>query len=43
MQARPGAISVQTESGSIEVVEDGLPDEYKPLPPEDWIPTKTST
>ncbi len=34
--ARP-EMEVQTQPGQIEVVEDGLPDDYKPLPPEEWI------
>ena len=42
LQARPGA-TVQTETGEIETVEDGLPDVYEPLPPEKWIPTNTSS
>ena len=36
LQARPGA-EVNTKEGVIEVVEDGLPDNYQPLPPEEWI------
>ncbi|SMP73421.1 membrane fusion protein, multidrug efflux system [Neorhodopirellula lusitana] len=36
LQARPGA-TVETKDGVIEVVEDGLPDNYQPLPPEEWI------
>lgn len=36
LQSRPG-MAVQTKSGTIEVVEDGLPDNYQPLPPEQWI------
>ncbi len=34
--ARPES-KVQTRAGTIEVVEDGLPDSYEPLPPEKWI------
>jgi multidrug efflux system membrane fusion protein len=36
MQARPG-VEVKTIDGTIEVVEDGLPDEYHPVPKEEWI------
>lgn len=36
LQARP-ELKVQTQEGVIKVVEDGLPDDYKPLPPEEWI------
>lgn len=36
LQARP-EMQVQTKQGTIEVVEDGLPDDYEPLPPEKWI------
>lgn len=36
LQARPGA-SVQTVPGTIEAVEDGLPDSYEPVPKEKWI------
>lgn len=36
LQARPD-MEVQTKDGTIEVVEDGLPDDYKPLPPDKWI------
>ncbi|WP_145314168.1 efflux RND transporter periplasmic adaptor subunit [Gimesia fumaroli] len=36
LQARP-EMKVQTQEGVIEVVEDGLPDDYEPLPPEQWI------
>lgn len=36
LQARPG-IKVQTKEGTINAVEDGLPDNYEPLPPEKWI------
>ncbi|MCA9109962.1 MAG: efflux RND transporter periplasmic adaptor subunit [Planctomycetaceae bacterium] len=36
LQARPD-MEVQTKDGSIETTEDGLPDDYKPLPPEEWI------
>ncbi len=34
--ARPG-MEVQTKSGEIQVIEDGLPNTYVPLPPEQWI------
>jgi len=36
LQARPG-MKVQTKGGTIQVVEDGLPDDYQPVPPEQWI------
>ncbi|WP_390889023.1 efflux RND transporter periplasmic adaptor subunit [Rhodopirellula halodulae] len=36
MQARVDA-EVNVKDGTIEVVEDGLPDEYKPVPKEEWI------
>ena len=36
LQARPG-MEVRTKDGTIEIVEDGLPHDYKPLPPEKWI------
>lgn len=36
LQARPG-MNVQAKDGRIEVIEDGLPDDYEPLPPEKWI------
>ena len=36
LQARPG-MEVQTREDTIEVIEDGLPDDYEPLPPEKWI------
>ena len=36
LQARP-EMAVETKPGTIKVVEDGLPDEYQPLPPEEWI------
>lgn len=39
LQARP-EMKVQTQNGSIEVVEDGLPDSYEPLPPEKWLSPK---
>ncbi|WP_166824488.1 efflux RND transporter periplasmic adaptor subunit [Thalassoroseus pseudoceratinae] len=43
LQARPG-MEVQTKEGTIEVIEDGLPDTYEPLPPEKWIsPDPTPT
>ena len=38
--ARPG-MEVVTREGTIEVVEDGLPDDYEPLPPEKWIVPKS--
>lgn len=41
LQARPG-MKVQTKEGTIEVFEDGLPDDYEPLPPERWIGQGTS-
>jgi multidrug efflux pump subunit AcrA (membrane-fusion protein) len=42
LQARPDLI-VKTNQGSIEVVEDGLPDTYLPLPPESWISAETES
>jgi multidrug efflux system membrane fusion protein len=39
LQARPD-LEVNTKEGAIEVVEDGLPDDYEPLPPEQWISPK---
>ncbi|WDQ17235.1 efflux RND transporter periplasmic adaptor subunit [Rhodopirellula sp. P2] len=36
MQSRPDA-EVNTIDGTIEVIEDGLPDEYLPVPKEEWI------
>lgn len=36
LQARP-EMKVTSQPGTIEVVEDGLPDSYEPLPPEQWI------
>lgn len=36
LQSRPG-MEVATKPGTIEVIDDGLPDEYEPLPPEQWI------
>lgn len=36
LQARP-EMKVTSQTGTIEVVEDGLPDSYEPLPPEQWI------
>ncbi len=36
LQARPNA-KVVTEPGSIVPVEDGLPDEYQPIPKEQWL------
>lgn len=36
LQARPG-MDVKTRIGTIEVIEDGLPDSYEPVPPEKWI------
>lgn len=36
LQARPDA-KVQTIDGQIEATEDGLPDDYQPVPKEDWI------
>lgn len=36
LQSRP-EMTVQVQQGTIEVVEDGLPDDYQPLPPEKWM------
>ena len=36
LQARP-EMAVKTKTGKIEVIEDGLPDQYEPLPPDQWI------
>ncbi|WP_390620760.1 efflux RND transporter periplasmic adaptor subunit [Gimesia algae] len=36
LQVRPET-RVQSQAGVIEVIEDGLPDDYEPLPPEQWI------
>ncbi len=36
LQARPGD-PVKTVDGAFEVREDGLPDDYQPVPEEDWI------
>lgn len=36
LQSRPG-LKVKTTAGAIEIVEDGLPDDYQPLPPEQWL------
>ena len=36
LQARPDA-KVNTVEGAIEVIEDGLPDDYDPVPAEQWI------
>jgi len=36
LQARP-QMEVKTKNGTIEVVEDGLPHDYEPVPQEDWI------
>ncbi len=36
LQARP-EMAVKTKAGEIKVIEDGLPDQYEPLPPEQWI------
>lgn len=36
LQVRPD-MTVQTKDGSIDMVEDGLPDNYEPLPAEKWI------
>lgn len=36
LQSRPDA-KVNTVEGTVEAVEDGLPDEYEPVPKEDWI------
>ncbi len=39
IRARPG-LEVTTKKGTIEVLDDGLPDDYEPLPPEQWISTQ---
>ena len=39
LNARPGA-EVDAVEGTIEVVEDGLPDDYETVPPEQWISPK---
>ncbi|QDS88799.1 Efflux pump periplasmic linker BepF [Rosistilla ulvae] len=36
LQARPD-LKVKTVEGTIEVVEDGLPDDYEPVPADQWI------
>jgi RND family efflux transporter MFP subunit len=36
LKARP-EMQVRTVEGTIEIVEDGLPHDYKPVPPEQWI------
>ncbi len=36
LQARPDS-KVKITEGTIEVIEDGLPDDYQPVPKEDWI------
>jgi len=36
LKARPD-MEVQTVEGSIEMVEDGLPHDYKPVPKDQWI------
>lgn len=36
LQARPG-MQVEVVEGEIESIEDGLPDDYEPLAPEQWI------
>ena len=36
LQSRPG-MTVKTTPGKIEAVEDGLPDDYEPLPREQWL------
>tara|TARA_R110002095_G_scaffold95794_4_gene83704 strand:+ start:1768 stop:3213 length:1446 start_codon:yes stop_codon:yes gene_type:complete len=36
LQVRP-EMEVQSQAGVIKVIEDGLPDNYEPLPPEQWI------
>lgn len=36
LQVRP-EMKVESQAGEIKIVEDGLPDDYKPLPPEEWI------
>lgn len=39
LQVRP-EMKVQTKAGSITAVEDGLPDNYEPLPPDKWLTSK---
>ncbi len=39
LQARPD-LKVKTVEGTIEVVEDGLPDDYEPVPADQWISPK---
>lgn len=39
LQARPG-MEVQTQPGEIQVEEDGLPDDYRPLEPDQWLSPK---
>lgn len=36
LQARPG-MQVEVVEGEIESIEDGLPDDYEPLAPDQWI------
>lgn len=36
LQVRP-EMKVESQAGEIKVTEDGLPDDYEPLPPEQWI------
>lgn len=36
LQSRPEA-KVNTKQGTIEIIEDGMPDDYKPVPKEEWI------
>lgn len=36
LQARPGQ-TVTTDSGTITAEDDGLPNDYQPLPPEEWL------
>lgn len=36
LQSRPG-VRVATKDGKVEVIEDGLPDDYEPVPKENWI------
>ncbi|WP_425572448.1 efflux RND transporter periplasmic adaptor subunit [Novipirellula caenicola] len=36
LQSRP-EMTVQVKPGKIEAIEDGLPDDYQPLPPEKWM------
>ncbi len=43
IRARP-ELKVNTQAGEIQIIEDGLPDDYEPLPREKWIsPEQNST